>query len=557
MRKEQIGRSMIEMLAVLAIIAVLSISSLMGYRYALNKNKANNILYDVKTLAVLSISDDIFAHKENGEKIPSTHLGFLSESGSKFAIVKETDMTFYIEAFPIAQKICNYLLKVENPLIEEVTANEGMGCQPGEENILQFYLNNDLREEMSNPNRFARCETTSDCPGTCAECRNKICYDNSRLCGGDTPYCVSGNCVKCPKGEIQQGYECIPCSESAIIYDEEGKKCAGCSDRFYASGHKQCVLCSTQVGYASTKEECLKCPDRYYAGDKCYYCEGTVTNDGTACSWNCPQGQFGSASNCYDCNEPQEVFWGSNAQTCSQCFNRFYSPNNRTCVLCSIQQGWNTTEEECLRCPNRYYIANTCYPCTGTVIDNGTACLWDCPEGQFGSGAECYDCTDSREIVWTTNAETCSQCSNRFYSPNDRTCVLCSIQQGWNTTEEECLRCPNRYYIANTCYPCTGTVIDNGTACLWDCPEGQFGSGSECYDCTDSREIVWTTNAKTCSQCSNRFYSSNDRTCVLCSSQATYACAKEDCLKCSNRYYVNGLCRYCNGTVTSDGTGCE
>ena len=40
----QTGRSMVEMLGVLAIVGVLSIAGLMGYRYAMNKHKANLIL---------------------------------------------------------------------------------------------------------------------------------------------------------------------------------------------------------------------------------------------------------------------------------------------------------------------------------------------------------------------------------------------------------------------------------------------------------------------------------------------------------------------------------
>ena len=50
----QIGRSMIEMLAVLAIIGVLSIVGILGYKLALNSFIANDILNDVR-LAVATV----------------------------------------------------------------------------------------------------------------------------------------------------------------------------------------------------------------------------------------------------------------------------------------------------------------------------------------------------------------------------------------------------------------------------------------------------------------------------------------------------------------------
>lgn len=49
--QKQMGRSMIEMLAVLAIIGVLSIAALVGFTYAMNKHRANTVTHDVMLLA--------------------------------------------------------------------------------------------------------------------------------------------------------------------------------------------------------------------------------------------------------------------------------------------------------------------------------------------------------------------------------------------------------------------------------------------------------------------------------------------------------------------------
>ena len=50
--RTQIGRSMVEMLAVLAIIGILSIGSIAGYNYAINKNHANNLLDEASKMAL-------------------------------------------------------------------------------------------------------------------------------------------------------------------------------------------------------------------------------------------------------------------------------------------------------------------------------------------------------------------------------------------------------------------------------------------------------------------------------------------------------------------------
>ena len=43
----EIGRSMVEILGVLAVIGVLSVSGIMGYRFAMDKYRANDIINEV------------------------------------------------------------------------------------------------------------------------------------------------------------------------------------------------------------------------------------------------------------------------------------------------------------------------------------------------------------------------------------------------------------------------------------------------------------------------------------------------------------------------------
>ena len=51
MRFAEYGRSMVEILGVLAVIGVLSVGGIMGYRYAMEKYRSNDIVYEVNLRA--------------------------------------------------------------------------------------------------------------------------------------------------------------------------------------------------------------------------------------------------------------------------------------------------------------------------------------------------------------------------------------------------------------------------------------------------------------------------------------------------------------------------
>ena len=56
MKKNESGRSMVEMLGVLAIIGVLSIGGIAGYTLAMNRYRANEILDTAAKVAVIAMS---------------------------------------------------------------------------------------------------------------------------------------------------------------------------------------------------------------------------------------------------------------------------------------------------------------------------------------------------------------------------------------------------------------------------------------------------------------------------------------------------------------------
>ncbi|MBQ3117130.1 MAG: hypothetical protein IJC11_02265, partial [Alphaproteobacteria bacterium] len=50
--KNEIGRSMLEMLGVLAVVGVLSVGGIMGYKFAMDKYQANQTVNDINLRAL-------------------------------------------------------------------------------------------------------------------------------------------------------------------------------------------------------------------------------------------------------------------------------------------------------------------------------------------------------------------------------------------------------------------------------------------------------------------------------------------------------------------------
>ena len=63
--KMENGRSMVEMLGVLAVAGVLSIGGVAGYRYAIDKMNANDIINEVRKRAVTASQQRILGHDIN------------------------------------------------------------------------------------------------------------------------------------------------------------------------------------------------------------------------------------------------------------------------------------------------------------------------------------------------------------------------------------------------------------------------------------------------------------------------------------------------------------
>ena len=105
------GRSMVEMLGVLAVMGVLSIGGVAGYRYAIDKMNANDIINEVKKRAVTASQQRILGHDIN-----------LSEYGDNgrikglYDVAVTNDYTgdkgfFALTVSNVPQRVCDEILK--------------------------------------------------------------------------------------------------------------------------------------------------------------------------------------------------------------------------------------------------------------------------------------------------------------------------------------------------------------------------------------------------------------------------------------------------------------
>lgn len=367
MKHFQTGRSMVEMLGVMALIGVLSIAALAGFRLAMNKKTANDLLEEVR-LAVLSFKTDAFMTSLTvGQNVSAEQLGF--SSAFHLTATKESAFTFYIEALALSEKVCLKIMDFKPTYLEEIVANEGAGCEAGGQNLLRFYANDNLDETLLNPDRYERCDTTADCPGGqsgCAVCQKGICVDMDEKCSQG--YCVYGECAACRKGEFMtEKGGCQSCfgTDNWASTETECNKCPlGTRMWRYAGG--LCFSCeygTTDARYIS-KEQCLRCPGRYWSSldAVCLICRGTVAEDGTTCQWSgtCQTGEFMTENGCVRCDAPYDGTYDTTSQEeCAKCGSLRYWSWYGHCMPCSHSDvdtttGW-AVQAECERCPNRYF----------------------------------------------------------------------------------------------------------------------------------------------------------------------------------------------------------
>lgn len=191
-RYVQSGRSMVEMLGVLVIMAVLSITAIMGFKYAMDKTKANTLLNDAK-LAYVDFAQRAVPNVPTGwEEVTS----FEPETPYTLYTLRDEEEDNFVLAEDVPLGVCERLLDME-------TENTLVFFDEYGYDFLECGDLNDIVFSFSGFGIGASCETNADC----GEGFNGYCdteYGVCRPCEEDTAINAAGDkCVPTCNGSTE------------------------------------------------------------------------------------------------------------------------------------------------------------------------------------------------------------------------------------------------------------------------------------------------------------------------------------------------------------------
>ena len=338
----QTGRSMIEMLGVLAIIGVLTIGGLMGYRYAMNKHKANTILNDVSlAMADLTVLDP------DGDAITRRAVAFRPDSGLAMESERTADGNNIVYVSGVAKAVCQILIQIQpTDAYEHIYDGDLNALTTCADTQAMAFGSKETAEGPDTP----ECQNDSDCGanqvcqgGRCVDkpapsdpCKNVECF-NGGTCNEGSCDCVNGytgtSCEIAPQCNDSkpctlpkqcENYICVCPMIGSLNECQEVQKINGCdqlvnktnatcgTNGFCSNG--ACSECTSPKVVNTAKNGCV-CPKIEHCGMyddacKCASCdEGYVVDETGSCipEQTCPEIPFCTAYNedcsCANCDD--------------------------------------------------------------------------------------------------------------------------------------------------------------------------------------------------------------------------------------------------------------
>ena len=530
------GRSMVEILGVLAVIGVLSIGGIYGYTFAMDKYRANDIVYEVNLRA-----NDVW-HKYQEQPLPDP-----SEDGTdfdEFPDMTGTGYPIYMTSHPdiafktyvegVSSRVCKNVVNMNlNGIVQGIqfvqvaqgegdlvkyTGNASICGEDETDNLIVFTSFIDSDTEKSDDNQNQHCVEEGDCSGLCAPftcdnnmvCRDK-CYNLD-----DTPYCYDdgavGQCVACTKNE-----HCASYGDNYVCNTSEHtcQPLRQCVDGEYRAKSGACIPCTDvnaiEISLDKYNNLSLSIKDDTTGQEQCNACNDThtVTIDeatGVAyCAVACIRGVTYESENegCIPCRQ--------NDGTLNATRHRIPKTEKARylCEACDLKwthSFWYSTCGLYPVCDSGQFLAveahmNSktaadfiCKDCTrneGISLYGGIVGIHDFSNEitKESLAAGCNNCPEYTNGVWSKRkavGESCwPVCQAGYFQSSNGTCYLCTDETSYaiNTggtdeidTEEEkmCIAC-NR-------------IVRNGYCLFEKQPElGEFrGKDGNIYPCNYS-----------------------------------------------------------------------
>ena len=319
--KMENGRSMVEMLGVLAVMGVLSIGGVAGYRYAIDKMNANDIINEVKKRAVTASQQRIL-----GQNVNLSEYGDNGRIKGIHAVTVTNDYAgdkgfFALTVSAVPQRVCDEILKQDWAMPVEtavggVVVDDDTTCAEGDNEMLFAFANtldnSHLPGEGGEENGDDEVDDGDDpwaqeCgtneyhdfnTGECVvddKCTNDgefwygypwggscvACPDADNPVAGDG-YSYMGTCTKCPGakegGNSFGGYYCVYCPDGVTC----GDQCCGedemCQRDTSSGPYTYTCVSALGEGECLTNDDCTG--DNQYCknGESCEVTVGTCTD---------------------------------------------------------------------------------------------------------------------------------------------------------------------------------------------------------------------------------------------------------------------------------------
>ncbi len=589
-RKNESGRSMLEVIAIVAIVFFLTIGGLAGYSYLIQKFKRNESADQVDQL-VLNVKTSGAANKINGATVisPNTVIAgpkmdkgenkiLLPDSGD--AIVYALEGSAFKLDVNVQEDTCEALLKFFEEGHPDAVVYMGDGllannASINEEGVLRLLrtLGKDEKEEFCLKVKGLRAASFFfECPGGSSS--YYYYYDNEcHICPQDRPDLdVAGNCCKFADHPEYCGGRCSACADgttcSSSHPEDTSGRCVGCLKDY------ECIDKMGWAGHVCWNHECMECTSDSHCVNKYQYTD----KEGDKKEISNPHPGYNTCfSGKCGCKRDKD------------CYDATTGTGNPSTPICN--QGTHT----CTECPNGVDENGNCIQCpSGTILHDGECVACYDP----GDGSKPHrGCTNDKPICnslqkttidGTEYAGKCVECIV------DSDCPAKTDGDKWCDADHACHYCPQTSSAADqyklyrdkkddSCHACIDNKAGAGhdTGCPLPTDEsdhylcggtGSNGSGAyadacfKCYDNnTDSTKDDGCSSGKPlCEATSEKF----GNTCHVCKGSAAGAgtdlgcssslpiCADADKKPVSSGTYGT-MCGKCiNDSESDQDTGC-
>ena len=600
-KMQEIGRSMVEMLGVLAVIGVLSIAGIAGYRYAMEKYQANDIVFAVNTRI-----RDIW-HRYQNKSLPDSFDEWETRTSTGYPIYIRSSLnglTFSVDVDEVPNGVCASILNMRMdkilskiirvvPVGAEKESEEGVMfeessliCQTyGEKSGIRFLasLESLNGEEGSgipldnNGDPTTYCYTKADCKEvigrTCYDCVDNLCQPD---CGSSEPYCRTENttepsCVKCLKNEhCAKGHICNEMTNTCQKVPEE------CKENEFRTYNGACMPCST-----SSNIQIKDTPFEYEQNGKVVFRDSKSGR--TMCEEECSEeDKFVVETIAKEEEEPKMYCAYS-------CVDGYSYQANGGCMECQketlsiLPDNVEKAKDQCAACGGIWAVdIRDKTVCVNKTCEKGKEFLWFNRES---TTFECKLCADvekkdangyrineayytlaagtaSDSSVFAKAKEYCEACGRKFVVIDNRGVCYTALKSGEEfmydlgrgapCSDSQKRKMDKRFPDAESlCTACGRTV--EGDYCVPTCKEGEFKStNGNCLPCNTTT----TGNALLVAQESDCTTSCHGQNGIDKRFATTHPDGIHCVKKCEVGYtYVKGQCVACDAIDGSVGIG--